>query len=160
MLHLPIAWAGPYSPRKVITQFNDCGVPPGYDGEDYGLYQIYGHHILGDRNALLYVGEATDQTFAARLRNHQSWLAHEWPVRVYLGRLYVPRRHTPQANWERWKCDVLLAERILIYKYSPHYNSHSIGDPPKLGGFRKVVLRHTGARNRLRRLDVAPNDWH
>jgi hypothetical protein len=53
----------------------------------------YGRHILRGRDALLYVGEATQQTFAARFQQHQSWLPHEGPVRVYVGRMYVPRRH-------------------------------------------------------------------
>ena len=160
MLELAIAWAGPYSPKMIIAQLNDGGVPPGYEGEDYGLYQIYGRHILGDRDALLYVGEATDQTFSARLREHQSWLVHEYPVRVYVGRPYIPRRHSSRDHWTKWKADVLLAERVLIHTYAPHYNANSISEPPRLDGHRKVVLRHTGARNRLRRRDVAPDDWY
>lgn len=71
MLRLPIEWSGPYSRQEVIRDFNDWGTPPDWDGEDYGLYQIYGRHVLGDRNALLYIGQTTDQTFSARFRQHE-----------------------------------------------------------------------------------------
>ena len=85
MLEILINWTGPFSIKKVIARINKGGVPPKYDGEDYGLYQIYGRHILGDHHALLYVGEAIEQTFSARFREHQSWLNHEYPVQVYVG---------------------------------------------------------------------------
>ena len=160
MLELPITWGGPYSPARAVAELNDGGLAPAYEGEDYGLYQIYGRHILGDRNALLYIGEATEQTFSARLREHQTWLVQEYPVRIYVGRMYMPQRHSARNNWGRWKSDVLLAERVLIYTYSPHYNSGSITEPPKLDGNGKVVLRHAGERYRLRKRDVAPDDWY
>ncbi len=159
MLELTITWAGPLSPNAVIDRLDAGGAPPEYEGEDYGLYQIYGRHILGDRDALLYVGEAADQTFAVRFQEHQKWLVHEYPVRVFVGRLYVPRRHTCRDSWAKWKADVLLAERILIFTYSPHYNSMSISEPPSLDGQRRVILHHAGERNRLRRQDVVPDSW-
>jgi hypothetical protein len=143
----------------VVKQFTDGGAYPDYDGGDYGLYQIYGRHILGSRNALLYIGEATEQTFSARFQQHESWLLHEWPVRVYIGRIYSPRRHTERDHWATWKADVLLAERIMIHTYSPHYNSSSITERPRLNGHRKIVLVHSGKRCRLHPRDVAPEDW-
>ena len=157
---LSIVWHVPYTPEQVIAQLTDGGSPPGYDGEDYGLYQIYGKHILGDPDALLYIGEATQQTFSERFKQHQAWLVHEDPVRVYVGHLYMPRRHTSHDDWATWTSDVLLAERVLIYKYSSHYNSNSIADPPRLDGHDKIVLFHEGHKNRLHRRDVAPDDWY
>jgi hypothetical protein len=74
--------------------------------------------------------------------------------------LYMPRRHTSHDNWASWASDVRLAERILIHTYSPHYNSNSIADKPRLDGHDKVELLHEGCKNRLRRRDVAPDDWH
>jgi hypothetical protein len=142
-----------------MVRFNDGGVVPEYEGEDYGVYQIYGRHILGDRDALLYIGEATDQTFSARLRQHQSWLAHEYPVRVYVGRIYDPRRHSRRDQWDTWKADVLLAERVLIYTYSPHYNASSITERPFLHCNRKVRVINEGDRHRLRRSNTVPDDW-
>lgn len=158
-LQLPISWNGPYKLGEVIRQFDDTGVYPDYDGEDYGLYQICGRHVLGDRNALLYVGSATEQTFSERFRQHESWLINEWPVRIYLGRIYVPRRHAARKGWATWKADVLLAERVMIYKYSPHYNSNSITERPLLNGYSKVGVVHSGQRNRLLKRDLAPDDW-
>ena len=38
ILEISIAWDGPFSPKEVIARLNDGGVPPKYDGEDYGLY--------------------------------------------------------------------------------------------------------------------------
>lgn len=161
LLTLPIQWAGPFRPRDVIDQFSEAGRAPDYDGKDYGLYQIYGRHILAGPNSLLYIGKATDQTFSARFRQHQQWLQKEYAgVRVHVGRLYIPGRHAwANDNWGFWEADVLLAERILIYKYSPHYNSVSISDPPNLSGFKRVEIANLGARGRLRERDVAPSDW-
>lgn len=158
-LRLLISWKGPYKPADVIQNLSDGGSAPNYEGEDYGLYQIYGRHVLGDRDALLYIGTAIEQTFSTRLRQHQSWLKHEWPVRVYIGRMYVPRRHTRRDEWVTWKADLLLAERLLIYKYSPHYNSSAITERPLLSNLKNVVLVHEGKRNRLQRQDSAPGDW-
>lgn len=158
-MELPLTWAGPYSPTEVIKKLNDEGAPPDYGGEDYGLYQIYGRNTLGDRDALLYIGEATKQTFSTRFREHQSWLVNEYPVHVYVGRLHIPRRHSSRDRWATWRSDVQLAERLLIYKYAPHYNGSSVSEPPGLNGHRNVVLCHSGARNRLSKRDVAPGDW-
>jgi hypothetical protein len=159
VLQLPISWDGPYTLREVIKKLTDLGEHPDYDGEDYGLYQIYGKHILGDPKALLYVGSAIEQTFSARFRQHESWLIHEDLVRIYVGRIYSPRRHTARNDWATWKADVLLAERAMIYKYSPHYNSNSITERPLLNAYKKLVLVHSGQRNRLHKRDVVPDDW-
>jgi len=160
MLQLSIKWKGPYKLKQVVAELNDAGSPPGWDGDDYGLYQIYGKHILCGPGALLYIGEATQQTFSDRFKQHlKEWLEDEYPVQVYVGRLYMPGRHTSRDNWATWTSDVRLAEHALIYKYSPHYNSNSIVDPPKLDGHNKVSLIHEGNKNRLHRRDVVPDDW-
>jgi hypothetical protein len=159
MLRLSIKWSGPYELEHVVKTFTDGGVAPDYDGEDYGLYQIYGRHILGDRNALLYIGSAADQTFSARFAQHKRWLINEWRVHVYLGRIYSPRRHKLADAWASWSEDILLAERIMVYKYSPHYNSASITNRPLLSNLKRVELVHVGDRGRLRRRDIAPDDW-
>lgn len=51
-----IEWEGPYSLEEVITKMVDGGKNPDWDGNDYGLYQIYGRHILSGKNTLLYIG--------------------------------------------------------------------------------------------------------
>ena len=158
-MKLRISWDGPCKRTEVVKRFTDGGQAPTWDGEDYGLYQIYGRHILGNRDALLYIGEATDQTFAERFKQHEEWLSHEWPVRVYLGRIYSPRRHRPDDRWRTWKSDVLLAERVMIYTYSPHYNGRSITERPSLERHKQVELIHDGRRHQLRRRDAVPHDW-
>ena len=138
---------------------DDAGSPPTYAGDDYGLYQIYGTHILCGPDTLLYIGRATEQTFASRFRQHQRWLEHEELVHVYLGRSYMPDRHVPTKNWMTWVADMQLAERILIYKYSPPYNSVSIAEPPTLGTVERITLIHEGRRHQLHNRDLAPDDW-
>ena len=145
----------------MTSQLSDGGRSPDYDGDDYGLYQIYGKHILAGPNSLLYVGQATEQTFAGRFRQHQQWLKNEYPgIYVHVGRLYMPERHVwANGGWGPWAPDVQLAERILIYKYSPHYNSFAIAEAPDLLGFTRVFIEHSGSRGRLEATDVAPRDW-
>ena len=159
MTILTFTWEGPFKPTEIISRLTDAGTAPDYDGNDYGLYQMYGRHIIAGRDALLYIGEATQQTFSARFRQHQSWLVHEWPVRVYVGRIYLPRRHTAKDHWAGWRVDVLMAERLMIYKYSPHYNSVHIAERPLLVALQRFVLVHQGKQHRLQSRDVAPDDW-
>lgn len=154
-----IKWTGPFSVERVIKEMGKGGQRPDWDGEDYGLYQIYGKHILCGKDTLLYIGEATEQTFSTRFKQHnKDWLCNEENIRVYLGRIYNPQRHSKKDNWYSWKEDVVLAERILIYKYSPNYNNTNISDSPVLG-FEKVRLIHKGKRHKLRSRDDAPKDY-
>ena len=46
VLSLTVEWSGSYQFDDVLKGFNDGGIPSLYDGIDYGLYQIYGNHIL------------------------------------------------------------------------------------------------------------------
>jgi hypothetical protein len=161
MHRITIEWEGPFTLDHVIKKYDDGGEHPHYDGKDYGLYQIYGRHILDVPKApsyksLLYIGEATEQTFASRFRGHKrSWLEHEWKesISIHIGRF------NGYDTDKTWKADVLLAERILIYTYSSHYNSSSISNRPRLAGHKEVVVVHTRERGRLRRMDVIPKDW-
>ena len=157
---IQIEWQGPFSVEEVIKKMDDEGVPPDYDGEDYGLYQIYGTHILCGQNTLLYIGKATQQTFSRRFKEHKKWwLENEEDIQVYLGRIYEPSFHSKKDNWRAWERDVGLAENILIYKYSPNYNSTGISDEPSLSPFKKFKLIHRGKRHRLEPEDIAPDDY-
>ena len=158
-LQLEVLWKGPFAWRAVISDFDDEGSPPDYDGEDYGLYQIYGRHILCGPDTLLYIGQATGQTFSRRFRQHQEWLEKEEDINVYLGRIYDAKRHTVADLWKSWGADVRLAECVLIYKYSPNYNAVSISAPPPLGIHGVVDLIHRGERHKLCWRDSAPADW-
>jgi len=158
ILKIEIQWDGPFKPKTVIEKNNDSGRRPYYEGRDYGLYQIYGNHILCGTDTLLYIGEATDQTFSVRFSQHQKeWLEREKGAQIYLGRIYDPKRHYRKDKWNSWREDVKIAERILIYKYSPHYNNVGISDFPKLSNSAQLI--HSGKRHRLKKKDNAPEDF-
>jgi hypothetical protein len=38
--------------------------------DDYGLYQIYAHHLVFGSGALVYIGKAQEQTFGVRIAQH------------------------------------------------------------------------------------------
>ncbi|MFZ2225460.1 MAG: hypothetical protein WAV26_12325 [Candidatus Deferrimicrobium sp.] len=159
MYEITIHWQGPMTLAEVFKHC-DAGKSPFWNGKDYGLYQIYGRHILDPPRAkvyrsLLYIGEATEQTFASRFREHVSWLKHEWTESISI---HVGRFNGEYANNREWKKDVLLAERVLIYTYSPHYNSSAIANWPRLPGHKKVAVIHRGKPGRLRS-NVFPKDW-
>lgn len=158
-LLLTVNWSGPYSWQEIIQRFDDGGKPPLYGGPDYGLYQIYGHHILSGQDTLLYIGRATQQTFSARFRGHRDWLYKEEGLQVYIGRIDDPERHYPENSWSAWVRDVEIAECLLIYKYSPNYNSVSIAEPPSLLPYQQVTLQHQGQSHQLFKTDVGPDDW-
>lgn len=63
IIHL--AWTGPFSIEQ-IRDFND-------DAKDFGVYSIYGNHLVYGANVLLYLGKAQHQTFATRILQHD-WL--------------------------------------------------------------------------------------
>jgi len=161
---IKINWSGPYGLNKVIETMNDEGIEEnGWSGNDYGLYQIYGRHILYGGNALLYVGIATQQTFSQRFSQHEIWLAddqEEQDIAIYLGRVNDPLRHSKKDRWKSWEEDVKLAEKILTYKYSPNYNSKELQSEPDLSLHENMRLTHDGERNRLSAYDEVPRDFH
>jgi len=156
---IKIEWEGPFDLLTIIAKKKDGGVPPDYEGNDYGLYQIYGNHILCKADTLLYVGIAVDETFAERFKHHKKeWLNKEENIQIYIGRVYDPKKHSKTSNWSAWKKDIEIAEDILIYKYSPNYNNAGITDPPKLQ-HEHIQLIHCGERHKLQEIDKAPEDF-
>ena len=156
---IKIEWDGPFKADEVIEKMNRAGEAPLWDGEDYGLYQIYGDHILCRKNTLLYIGIATDRTFSQRFKEHKAWLDNDQKksdVNIYLGRVYDPRRHLTDKIW---KSDVQIAERILIYIYSPNYNSHALTAPPDLSPHESIRLIHIGERGNAEPENNAPDDF-
>lgn len=156
---IKIEWDGPFSLKEVVEKMDDAGQPPDYEGKDYGLYQIYGKHILCGKNTLLYIGKAIGETFSSRFKQHRKWLDNEEDIQIYLGRIYDPEKHSKEDNWESWRKDVEIAEKILIYRYSPNYNARQIAKEPDLESFKNVRLIHTGKRHRLEQEDNAPKDY-
>ena len=157
---IEIKWDGPFRIEEVIEEMDNAGDPPDYEeGEDYGLYQIYGKHILCGADTLLYIGQSTSQTFSWRLNQHnKEWLQYEEDIQVYLGRVYDPKKHSKTDKLESWESDIKIAEKILIYKYSPNHNNREISEPPKLP-FENIRLIHGGKRHKLESEDNAPKDY-
>jgi hypothetical protein len=101
-----------------------------------------------------------DKPYPQRFKEHKKWwLENEEDMQVYLGRIYEPKLHSKKNNWKTWERDVGLSENILIYKYSPNYNSTGISDEPSLSPFKKFKLIHRGKRHRLEPEDIAPDDY-
>lgn len=157
-IEIAIDWDGPHTIEYVIEEKNDAGESPKFWGNDYGLYQIYGRHILYGKDTLLYIGKVTEETFSQRFTSHQQWLKDEEEISIYLGRINSPTEYS-ENNENEWKRAVNLTESILIYKYSPCYNAKSISNPPCLKPYSKIILKHSGMRFRLYEYDIAPEDY-
>jgi len=71
--------------------------------------------------------------------------------------LFLHKRHSEKDNWKSWKEDIEDAEKILIYKYSPNYNSRELGRVPELH-HQKVQLVHRGEKGRLKNKGI-PTDY-
>lgn len=160
---IKIKWEGPLSIEEVISNKNEGGSgPDDWAGNDYGVYQIYGPHILNKEDALLYVGQAADETFSDRFRDHKrNLLAYDnlEKIKIYLGRLEDIPEYTPSNNWAIWYRDVDIVEAILIYRYTPHYNSARLNQDPNLYRYDCIKLIHELKRGRLMPEDKAPNDY-
>lgn len=61
-----IEWEKVLLDKKNINTFDSS--------KDYGLYQIYGNHPCYGEDALLYIGQANDQTSAKRLNNRYEFI--------------------------------------------------------------------------------------
>ena len=80
MRSVTIEWEGSFCLDYVIDELNRK--------DDYGLYQIYGHHIVYGANSLLYIGKAESLTFSQRFSQHRSgWLSEEEGVSIRIGRI-------------------------------------------------------------------------
>ena len=149
-LVINIEWEGPLSVERTINEKTDAGEEPDWSGNDYGLYQIYGNHILCGKNTLLYIGKAVEQTFSERIGQHyRDFLKKEEDVEIYLGRVFDTERHSKEDGWQSWYSDIDTAERIVLYKYCPNYNSQGIADKPVFPLYAKIKLIHGGSKNRL-----------
>ncbi len=114
-----ISWEGPFTLDQAIKKLDDKKV-------DYGVYQIYGRHPVYGRNALLYIGKASERTFSSRFKEHKDyWLGNdgrESNTKIYVGRLCGKR--TP-GNKE-WSNLIGIAEELLIYSHWSAGNSSGL----------------------------------
>jgi hypothetical protein len=85
-------------------------------------------------------------------------LTKEEDIKIYVGRIWDPDTYTNEEKWASWEMYVKFAEKILIYKYSPNYNSLALANKPKLFPHESIRLMHQGKRNRLEKSDNVPDD--
>ena len=102
--------------------------------KDWGLYQIYGRHIIFGAVLLLYIGK-TKATFSKRVKeNYDDWKPgtpwyQDIEVSVRIGRLYCKsdrgfmRLQKDDSEFSELLCDV---EAFQIFCHSPPYNGDHI----------------------------------
>lgn len=121
MRQIRIRWEGPLSVQEALGL--------GDQENDYGLYQIYGRHIIFGPGALLYLGRAREQTFGARFRQHvKEWLSQEEGVSVRVGRIPPEDYADEPPEWPDWSKLLTDAEALEIFLHSPPYNSSNISE--------------------------------
>ena len=108
-----IKWDGAYAMDRTKELLSE---------EDYGIYQIYGRHVVFGKDSLLYVGKAVKQSFGERIKDHEYWLGDVSGLEIYVGRIYA-KDYKDNADWEDLVCQ---CESLLIYWHSPPYNSQHI----------------------------------
>ena len=114
MRTVSVEWEGSLTIDEVLEMKNR--------NRDFGLYQIYGRHIIFGLNSLLYVGK-TNETFSQRFRSeHVVWLADEESVFIHVGR--INKEDYKEREQVKVHKDV---EALTIYWHSPPYNSSNIG---------------------------------
>ncbi len=118
-----VQWDGPFSLEDIKQM---------HQQSDYGLYQVYGTHVVYGSNILLYIGKASCQTFGTRILQHSKWgyVPDEKELKVYVGRF----AGNEQISDDEWSRQISIAEKLLIYTHSPALNSSNInsvgGDVP------------------------------
>ena len=123
MRSLRIEWEGPFTLDYAIDKLNDKDD----ESDDYGLYQIYGTHIVYGANVLLYIGKAEGLTFSQRLSQHRSeWLSEEKGVSIRIGRISEEDYEPDPPDWSDWREVLRDAEALTIHWHSPVYNSSNI----------------------------------
>ena len=86
-----IEWEGPYTFADVLS-LND-------EERGYGVYQVYGEHVVFGKGALLYIGLARDQTFGRRLSQHD-WI--EEYDEIVVGRIAESDYKHGCPDWSDW----------------------------------------------------------
>jgi hypothetical protein len=112
---IQIDWQGPFTLNELNLLTNDS--------HDYGIYQIYGKHLVYGKDVLLYIGKADLQTFGKRVSQENWWNTNDTKhLKIYAGRL--AGESTPKEEF--WSKEIDLAERLLISVHKPAYYSKSL----------------------------------
>ncbi|GEB78538.1 hypothetical protein [Sporolactobacillus inulinus] len=112
---IQIDWDGPYRLDE-LNRLTD-------ESHDYGIYQIYGKHIVYGKDVLLYIGKADQQTIGKRVSQENWWNTNDSNhLMIYAGR--IAGEGTPEeATWSK---EIDLAEKLLINVHKPAYNSKNL----------------------------------
>jgi hypothetical protein len=117
-----IDWEGPFTLDE-LEELDDPRI-------DYGLYQVYGSHLLYGEEVLLYLGATGgERTFGNRLAEEQSyWEAEEdfQPLIFYVGRFMGVV--TPSHGV--WEEEMDLALRLLVFAHAPVFNAREVAAAP------------------------------
>ena len=122
-----IEWEGPFTIDQVL-ELND-------KSKDFGLYQIYGRHVIFGVGSLLYIGK-TEDTFSKRVKGNYAdwkpgtpWYQEDREVSARIGRLY----YKGDEGFVRFQKDdpdfsklLRHVEGFQIFCHSPPYNGTSI----------------------------------
>ncbi|MXV97564.1 MAG: hypothetical protein F4126_12990 [Acidimicrobiaceae bacterium] len=131
LTRIHLRWEGPHT-FEGVWKMNEPS--------DYGLYQVYGPHPTGATESLLYIGQANGQTFGERFTNadRQEWCSDGWGDNTVLLRFFTGRvlqtkdeQQCGAIDDELWGTYIDLAERLLIFAHSPHWNSQGIYELPR-----------------------------
>lgn len=109
---IQIKWVGPFRIESLKSLNND--------EIDYGIYQIYGNHLVYGDNVLLYIGQANEQTFYTRIMQHSYWLESHFSF--FVGRL----SGSVTPSHEIWHDKISAVEQLLINIHAPAYNTANI----------------------------------
>ena len=151
MRSVRVEWEGPFCLDYVIEELNRK--------DDYGLYQIYGTHIIlepdGGSDNLLYIGmTGPGSTLSERLKNHKaSWiwynLEHGGEISIHIARL-------PSRSEKKIK----LVEALEIYWHSPPYNGQHITSIDEYRYPRIKIINKGSRRKLLERIDNIRPPWY
>jgi len=148
MRRVKVNWDKPIDVESADS-FND-------EKNDYGLYQIYGHHIVFGAGSLLYIGIAIEQTFGGRFRQHyDEWIKdEEEDISIRVGRLNEDDYEHDTYEWKDWCQLVKDTEALLINWHTPPYNSQNISDYTG----QPLNVQNWGDRGSL--LLACPSEWN
>ena len=129
-----IKWEGPLTLQEAYEK----------DGEsDYGIYQCSGDHPVYGLDVLFYIGKAQDQTFGARLSNHdhnfKNW---DQMIEIYLGRIYTEKK--TQLSDTEWGSLIDRAEKLLIPACWPALNCQGINGPSNVDEVKDLLILNWG----------------
>jgi len=115
-----IVWEKITYDQDVIRKFSSV--------TDYGIYQIYGKHPAYGNDALIYIGQASRQTFSTRLFERWEFVEScASPHSIRIGRLVKSSQQMDLLEWdEDRKIHMIeLCERLLLHSHAPAFNKQN-----------------------------------